>query len=184
MDSDSDAPFTSLASMNYLRREITKFDRLIAEKTARRPPSATSPARTGCRLLPRTPTAGIADSPVAVTPSSSRNGGGDSVAPRTDAPERSSGRSNATARLQKRRGSNRIWESDEPLQGRERLGPQSYEHRGGEVGGDPRAARRPKPGGKPSSGDHSEGSSGELVIQWKLPKQNWRYFNRRPAQKL
>ena len=141
IDTDLDAPLSSLASMDYLRREIAKFERLIAEKTARVPPSASSPATAECRLLPRTPTAGIADSPIAVAPSHSPNGGEDSVAPRTDAPERLSGRSNATARLLERRDSVRGWESDEPLRGRERLGPQSYEHRGGEVGRSHRSAR-------------------------------------------
>ena len=107
MDSNSDAPLSSLASMNYLRREIAKFERSIAEKTVRVLPSVTSPATVERRLLPRTPTAGIADSPVAVTPSSSPNEEGDSVAPRIDAPECSFGRSNATARVRKGRGSNR-----------------------------------------------------------------------------
>ena len=33
MDSDSDVPLSDLASMDYLRREIVTFERLIAEKT-------------------------------------------------------------------------------------------------------------------------------------------------------
>ena len=40
------------------------MERLIAEKTARVPPSATSPATTRRRLLRRTPTADVTDSPV------------------------------------------------------------------------------------------------------------------------
>ena len=174
MDSDSDAPLSSLASMDYLRREIAKFERFIAEKTARVPPSAASQATAGRRLLPRTPTACIADSPIAVTPSSLQNGGGDSVAPRTDAQVRSSGRSNATARSLERSGSNRGRESDEPLRGRERVGPQSYEYRGGEIGGSPRSARKTKPGGEPSSCGHSEGSSEELAIERKSSRKTGR----------
>ena len=65
--------------------------------------------------------------------------------------------------------------SDEPLRGRKRLGPQSYEHRGGEVGGSRRAARLTKPSGESSSSDHSEGSFGEPVVERKLPKQNGRH---------
>ena len=80
-----------------------------------------------------------------------------------------------TARLLERRGSNRGRESDELFRGRERLGPQSYEHRGGEVDGSPQSARRTKPGDEPSSGDHSEGSSREPVVERKLPKQNERH---------
>ena len=169
--------------MDDLRREIAKIERLIAEKTTRVPPSATSPATVGRMLLPRTPTAGITDSPVAVTPSSSPNRGGDSVAAQTDAPERSSGRYNATACLLERRGSNRSRESDEPLRGRQRLGPQSYEHRGSGVGGDPRAARRTKPSGEPSSGDHSEGSSGSRCRE-ETSQAKRATFNRRQARKL
>ena len=95
--------------------------------------------------------------------------------PRTDAPGRSSERSNATARLLERRGSNRGRESGEPLRGRERLEPQSYEHRGGEISGSPWSARRTKPSDESSSGDYSEGSFGESVVKRKLPKQNGRH---------
>ena len=71
MDSDSDEPLSNLASMDYLRREIAKLEKLVAEKTIRVQPSATSPAAACRRLVPRIPTAGIADSPAAATPSSS-----------------------------------------------------------------------------------------------------------------
>ena len=71
MDSDSDEPLSNLASMDYLRREIAKLEKLVVEKTTRVQPSATSPAAAGRRLLPRIPTADIADSPAAATPSSS-----------------------------------------------------------------------------------------------------------------
>ena len=161
--------------MDYLCRETAKCERLIAEKTARVPQSATSPATAGRRFLPRIPMADIADSLVAVTPTYSPNRGGDAVAPRTDAPEHSSGRSNAIVRLLEHRGSNRGRERDKPLRGRERLGPRSYEHRGGEVSGSPQSARRTKVDDEPSSGDHSEGSFGELVIERKLPTQNGRH---------
>ena len=164
--------------MDYLRREIDNSERLYRrKKTALVPSSATSPVTAGRRLLLRTSTAGIADWPVAVTPSSSPNREGDSIAPRTDAPGRLSERLNAAARLLERCGSNRDRESDEPLRGRERLGPHSYEHRGGKVGESHRSARRTKPGDEPSSGDHSEGSSGEPVVERKLPKQNGRQSN-------
>ena len=66
-------------------------------------------------------------------------------------------------------------ENDETLRGRKQLGPQSYEHRGGEVSGSTRPARRTKPGDEPSSGDHSEGSTGEPVVERKPPKQNRRH---------
>ena len=49
MESGSDESLSSLASMDYWRREIAKFEGFIAEKTARVQPSATSPtADVGC----------------------------------------------------------------------------------------------------------------------------------------
>ena len=70
MDSNSDEPLWNLASMDYLRREIAKLEKLVAEKIARVQPSATSPAAAGRRLLPQISVAGIADSPAAAIPSS------------------------------------------------------------------------------------------------------------------
>ena len=73
MDSDSDAPLSSLVSMDYLRWEIAKFERLIAEKTARVSPSATSPAAAGRQLLPRASFAAVAGSTAVITLSSLPN---------------------------------------------------------------------------------------------------------------
>ena len=44
-------PLSNLASMANLRREIAKFDRLIAENTARVPPTGPSSAAAGCRSV-------------------------------------------------------------------------------------------------------------------------------------
>ena len=71
MDSDSDEPLSTLASMDYRRTEIAKIKKLVAMKTIRVHPSATSPAAAGRRLLPRILTTGVPDSPTAATPSSS-----------------------------------------------------------------------------------------------------------------
>ena len=70
MDSDSDETLSNLASMDYLRREIAKLEKLVAVKTVGVHPSATSPAAAGRWLLPRIPAAGIVDSPAAATSSS------------------------------------------------------------------------------------------------------------------
>ena len=48
--------------------------------------------------------------------------------------------------------------------------------RGGEVGGNPRSARRTRPGGDPNSSDHSEDSTEELVVTRNPAKKNGRHF--------
>ena len=87
MDFDSDVPLSNLVIMDYLRREITKFERLIAEKTAQVPPLGPSAAAAGSRLI-TLQAAGTVDSLAdATTPWSSSNRGGPSTAPQTDVPE-------------------------------------------------------------------------------------------------
>ena len=136
MDSDSDVPLSNLASMDYLRREIVKLEKLVAEKTARMQPSATSPAAHARRLLPRIPMAGSVYSSATAIPSSavekrelrrlgrrsSSNREGASGAAQTDAPERSSGCSGTTARELETRTLNLGRENDERL--RERNQPE------------------------------------------------------------
>ena len=98
--------------MHYLLKEIARLEKLVEEKTARVQPSESSLAAAGRRSILRILTAGTAYSSAATTPSSAderqeaRNLGrrsssireGASGAPQTDAPGRSSGRSDTTAR--------------------------------------------------------------------------------------
>ena len=57
MDSDSDAPLSNYAGMDYLRNKITRLEKLVAEKSARVQPLASSPAAAGRRSVPRMSTA-------------------------------------------------------------------------------------------------------------------------------
>ena len=70
MDSDSDVPLSNYAGTNYLRKEIAKLKKLVAEKTAGVQPSTTSPAAVGRRSVPRISTAGTVHPPAAETSSS------------------------------------------------------------------------------------------------------------------
>ena len=61
MDSDSNVQLSNLAGTDYLRREIVKFERLVAEKTA---PGSAVGAVTDRRRSVTLRAAGTVDSPV------------------------------------------------------------------------------------------------------------------------
>ena len=165
MDSDSDVPLSNYAGIYYFREEIARLERLVAKKTARVRPSASSPAAAERRSVSRILTAGTVYSSAAATSSSaveqrevrslercsSSNREGASVVPQTDARERSSAGSDATARKLETRSSSRDRENDGRLREGDRPEPQRFEDRG-----TPRSARNTKPGYDPSSSDHSE----------------------------
>ena len=117
MDSDSDTLLSSLASMDYLRREIAKFERLIAERTARVLPAATSPKAAGRRPLLRVSSAANPSSPVATVPSTSPDRGGGASALRADSRVRLSERPKVIAHFQKPRGSDRGREDEQSTGG-------------------------------------------------------------------
>ena len=157
-------------------------------KTARLQPYASSPITAGRRSVPRTLTAGIVYSPVAVTPPpateqrelrilerrSSSNRERASGTPPTDVPEKSSGRSDTTARLQETRSSNRVRESDGRPCECDRPGSQSCEDHD-EDGQNPRSARTTEQVGDPSSNDLSEESSEELLVKRNSTIRNGRH---------
>ena len=97
-----------------------------------------------------------------------------SRAPPTDVPERSSVRSDTTARPLETRSSSRGRENVERLRDQDRLELKRCEVRGGEVGGNYRSARRTRPAGDPSPSDHSEDSSEESVVQRNPTRKNGR----------
>ena len=57
MDSDSNVPLSNYAGMSYLRKEIARLEKFVADKTARVQPSTSSPAAAGRRSIPRILTA-------------------------------------------------------------------------------------------------------------------------------
>ena len=65
MDSNSGVPLSNYAEMDYLRKEIARLDKLVAEKSARVQPLASSPAAAGRRSVPRISTVGPVYSPAA-----------------------------------------------------------------------------------------------------------------------
>ena len=99
--------------MDYLRREIAKFERLIAEKTARVPQSATSPRTAGRRPPSRVSSAAISSSPAVAVPSTSPDRGGGASALRADSRVRLSERPKVTAHFQELRGSDRGREDEQ-----------------------------------------------------------------------
>ena len=181
MDSDLDVPLSNCAEMNYLRKEIARLEKLVVEKMARVQTSALSPAAAGHQSVPRILTASTIYSPAAATPSlaveqrevrslgrrssSKRRASG---ASQTDVPERSSGRSETMAHKSEKRSSNRGRENEGRLREGDRS--QRFEDRGTH-----RLARKTKPGGDPSSSDHSEDSFEESVVKRNSIKRNGRH---------
>ena len=128
MDSDSDEPLSNLASMDYLRKEMSKLKRLIAVKTDPVQPSATSQAAAGRRSIPRILTAGTVYSPAATMPSSAveRNEGrnlGQRLPSRLIRADRAASRPSTTTLLPEARGLNWGREDDERSGERDRPDP-------------------------------------------------------------
>ena len=192
LDSDSDVPLSNYAGITICGR---KLQGQRSKKTAECSPSAasaSSPAASGRRSIPRNLTAGTVYSPASIIPWSAverqevRILGQRSSsireealgAPQTDAPERSSGRSDTTARSLDTRSSNQGRENIERHRKRDRPELKRCEMRGGEVGGNPRLARRTRRTGDPSFSDHSEDSSEEPVVQSNPTRKNGRHSMR------
>ena len=174
MDSDSDVPLSNLASMDYLRIEIATLQRLVAEKTARVQPSATSQAGAGRRSVPRILTAGTVYSPAATTPSSA--GGwneGRDIGRRSPSSliraDRTAFRPSTTALLPEARGLKRGREDDVRSRGRDRPEPWS-----GEDDGNPETTQRTRRVDSLSSSDYSEDGFGETVV----PRKNVKKYGR------
>ena len=161
--------------MNYLRKEIAKLARLVAEKTARVQPSATSQAAGERRSVLRILTAGTVYSPAATTPSSAveLNEGRD-LGQRSPSSliraNRAASRPSTTTLLTEARGFKLG-----PGERRAALQAESTEPWSDEIHANPQTTRKTRRVDALSSSDYYEDGFGETVAPRKYVKKDERH---------